>query len=338
MDRGGGGAFDVVIVDPLGDALDGARAGGQGGRLPEVLPPADRAAAHAGAAVVILENVGHAEEAQHRPTGRAAKMHKADLLFSCNGGRGSARAAGHGDEGAGDARGAAQGRHVAVRGVDAGDRAAGAAGADRAAPAERPRGPRTARLGAIADALGDEPMSVREVAKSAGKVNGETIAKSTAYDDARGPGDRRQGEANGRRLGGCPSVRVLKDRTLGHLCGSPRAPAQLFESNGEPPVCEGCGGLLVERRRALGLHGPRLRGGREMNTPEDRPAIVAVPVLMTVASVAELLDCSPRTVRRRIDAGELPAVTEHGRSDGPRRRPAGLRRRPGGGRRGAHFA
>jgi hypothetical protein len=51
-----------------------------------------------------------------------------------------------------------------------------------------------------------------------------------------------------------------------------------------------------------------------MKAPEDRPAVVAVPALLTLASVADLLDCSPRTVRRRIDTGELPAVTEHGRT------------------------
>ena len=50
-----------------------------------------------------------------------------------------------------------------------------------------------------------------------------------------------------------------------------------------------------------------------MRTPEDRVAVVTVPVLLRVASVAEVLDCSPWTVRRRIDAGELSAVMEQGR-------------------------
>jgi excisionase family DNA binding protein len=35
--------------------------------------------------------------------------------------------------------------------------------------------------------------------------------------------------------------------------------------------------------------------------------------LMSVASVAARLDCSPWTVRRRIHAGELQAVNDHGR-------------------------
>ena len=50
-----------------------------------------------------------------------------------------------------------------------------------------------------------------------------------------------------------------------------------------------------------------------MSAPDDRAAVVTVPALLTVATVAELLDSSPRTVRRRIAAGELPAVTDHGR-------------------------
>ena len=45
---------------------------------------------------------------------------------------------------------------------------------------------------------------------------------------------------------------------------------------------------------------------------EDRVAVVTVPALLKIATVAELLDCSPRTVRRRITDGELPAVSDHG--------------------------
>lgn len=45
----------------------------------------------------------------------------------------------------------------------------------------------------------------------------------------------------------------------------------------------------------------------------DRAAIVAVPALLSVAHVAELLDCSPQTVRRRIAEGSLPARVDHGR-------------------------
>jgi hypothetical protein len=42
----------------------------------------------------------------------------------------------------------------------------------------------------------------------------------------------------------------------------------------------------------------------------DTPAVVTVPALLSVAHVAQLLDCSPRTVRRRIAEDLLPAVVE----------------------------
>jgi excisionase family DNA binding protein len=47
--------------------------------------------------------------------------------------------------------------------------------------------------------------------------------------------------------------------------------------------------------------------------PPDLPAVVTVPALLSVATVARLLDCSPRTVRRRIAERSLPAVVDHGR-------------------------
>jgi excisionase family DNA binding protein len=48
--------------------------------------------------------------------------------------------------------------------------------------------------------------------------------------------------------------------------------------------------------------------------PPDALAVVTVPALLSVATVARLLDCSPRTVRRRIADGALPVVLEHGRT------------------------
>lgn len=48
--------------------------------------------------------------------------------------------------------------------------------------------------------------------------------------------------------------------------------------------------------------------------PGDVVAVVQVPALLSVRSVAELLDLSDRTIRRRIDEGELPAVREHDRT------------------------
>jgi excisionase family DNA binding protein len=47
--------------------------------------------------------------------------------------------------------------------------------------------------------------------------------------------------------------------------------------------------------------------------PADRVAVVRVTALLTVATVAELLDCSAWAVRQRIRDGVLPAVREHGR-------------------------
>jgi hypothetical protein len=46
---------------------------------------------------------------------------------------------------------------------------------------------------------------------------------------------------------------------------------------------------------------------------DDVVAVLEVPVLLPVATVATVLACSPRTVRRRIADGSLPAVVEHDR-------------------------
>ena len=46
--------------------------------------------------------------------------------------------------------------------------------------------------------------------------------------------------------------------------------------------------------------------------PLDLPAVVTVPALLSVATVARVLDCSPRTVRRRIAERAIPAVLDHG--------------------------
>jgi excisionase family DNA binding protein len=53
--------------------------------------------------------------------------------------------------------------------------------------------------------------------------------------------------------------------------------------------------------------------GEKLEVDDDTPAVVTVPALLSVATVARLLDCSAQTVRRRIAAGELPAYTDHGR-------------------------
>jgi excisionase family DNA binding protein len=41
--------------------------------------------------------------------------------------------------------------------------------------------------------------------------------------------------------------------------------------------------------------------------------LATIPALLSVSTVARLLGCSDRTVRRRIDDRSLPAVRDHGR-------------------------
>jgi hypothetical protein len=64
-------------------------------------------------------------------------------------------------------------------------------------------------------------------------------------------------------------------------------------------------------------HGVRTVAGRRFDQLDardlDRLAVVKVPALLSVATTARLLGCSPRTVRRRIAERSLPAVIEHGR-------------------------
>jgi excisionase family DNA binding protein len=50
-----------------------------------------------------------------------------------------------------------------------------------------------------------------------------------------------------------------------------------------------------------------------VDVPADTTAVVTVPALLSVATVARILDCSPRTARRRIADGELAAYSDHGR-------------------------
>jgi excisionase family DNA binding protein len=49
------------------------------------------------------------------------------------------------------------------------------------------------------------------------------------------------------------------------------------------------------------------------DTELEPVAVLRVPALLSVATTARLLDCSPRTVRRRIAERSLPAVIDHGR-------------------------
>jgi AraC-like DNA-binding protein len=47
--------------------------------------------------------------------------------------------------------------------------------------------------------------------------------------------------------------------------------------------------------------------------PEDFVAVLHVPALLSVATVAAILDCHRQTVYRRINAGLIPAVYENDR-------------------------
>lgn len=51
----------------------------------------------------------------------------------------------------------------------------------------------------------------------------------------------------------------------------------------------------------------------ERAAADELAALVTVPALLSVASTAQLLDCSPRTIRRRIAEGTLPAVIDNDR-------------------------
>jgi excisionase family DNA binding protein len=67
---------------------------------------------------------------------------------------------------------------------------------------------------------------------------------------------------------------------------------------------------LAPRARMRAGQAAGRAGARALKAPEDVHAVVTVPALLSVATVARLLECSPRTVRRRIAEGGLPAVIE----------------------------
>jgi hypothetical protein len=53
------------------------------------------------------------------------------------------------------------------------------------------------------------------------------------------------------------------------------------------------------------------RAPASASLPADQPAVLSVPALLSIATVAGLLDLSATTVRRRIASGALPAVLDH---------------------------
>jgi hypothetical protein len=76
--------FDVVVIDPLSSAEATLELDFESNRdyvrfyERLVQPLVDR-----GVVVILLDNIGHAEEAKHRAKGASAKADKADLTFTC---------------------------------------------------------------------------------------------------------------------------------------------------------------------------------------------------------------------------------------------------------------
>lgn len=77
------GSFDAIIIDPLNDALAATRHGHENDDYITFYTTLIEPVRTLGAAVVMLDNVGHSEGAQDRPIGASAKGSKADLMFSC---------------------------------------------------------------------------------------------------------------------------------------------------------------------------------------------------------------------------------------------------------------
>ena len=250
--------------------------------------------------MVILDNIGHAEGAQHRPSGTASKMNKADLLFSCDGGRAAVRAADHVHEAPRDARAGPEGRYVAVHG---GRHRRSSRRAGRRSVA--PRGPTCAgasvRLGCrrSCGALGDEPMSAREVAKAAGTVNGAAIPKSSAYDALV---DLEIADKAAQRDGGWVGVRVSEPLRT----GTP-------DAREREPLCEGCGGLLADVGAGAGAvwTASASKPGNERPSPVAPIPRIALTREEAAAALGMSLDSFERHVQpelRLIRRGRLRLV------------------------------
>jgi hypothetical protein len=74
--------YDVLIIDPLGDALEAVELEDKNSDYRRFYLKLIEPLRTHGVAVVMLDNVGHADDAQERPIGPSAKRHKADLEFS----------------------------------------------------------------------------------------------------------------------------------------------------------------------------------------------------------------------------------------------------------------
>ena len=81
--EGIGKRYDIVVVDPLNDALAATQSKHENEDYVAFFKRLIAPLRESGTAVVMLDNVGHAEDAQDRPIGPSSKGHKADLVFSC---------------------------------------------------------------------------------------------------------------------------------------------------------------------------------------------------------------------------------------------------------------
>jgi ABC-type iron transport system FetAB ATPase subunit len=75
--------YDLIVIDPLGDALSVAGIGSENREYVDFYKTLIEPLRSRGPAIVMLDNVGHAEDAQNRAIGQSAKLHKADLIFHC---------------------------------------------------------------------------------------------------------------------------------------------------------------------------------------------------------------------------------------------------------------
>lgn len=77
--------YDVVVIDPLSSVADalGLNFNNAGDEYLAFYALLVQPLRRAGVAVVMLDNIGHADDARNRPKGVSEKGHKADLTFWC---------------------------------------------------------------------------------------------------------------------------------------------------------------------------------------------------------------------------------------------------------------
>ncbi len=75
--------YDLIVIDPLGDALSVAKVGSENSDYVDFYKARIEPLRNHDTAVVMLDNIGHSEDARQRAMGQSAKGHKADLIFFC---------------------------------------------------------------------------------------------------------------------------------------------------------------------------------------------------------------------------------------------------------------